>query len=266
MYRLIALDIDGTLLTSDHRVLPSTRQAIAWAREQGVRVVLSTGRSAMEAAYLNREAGCDRLAVCLGGSSIADLTTLTHLRQWLLPPPRVAEMLPFFTEKGIAVMAFAGTRLCLPTADDQAFVARFPHDCCHQFKELLTDFPVEMAREPVCKLLTIGPQASLDALLNFLRPMEEIRSTNSGTGNVEIMPRQADKGTALGVLCREWGISMDEVIAMGDSDNDREMLSAAGMAVAMGNAPDAVKQLADYVTTTNDADGVANAIYHLLGR
>ena len=266
MYRLIALDIDGTLLTSDHRVLPSTRQAIAWAREQGVRVVLSTGRSAKEAAFLNREADCDRLAVCLGGSAIADLSTLTHLRQWTIPAPQVAEILPFLAEKNIATLAFAGTRLCILPADDAAYLARFPDDCCHRFKELLPDFRQVMEREPVCKLLTIGAQDSLDQLVAFLRPMADVRTTNSGKGNVEIMPRQADKGTALALLCKEWGIAMEEVIAVGDSDNDKEMLAAAGVAVAMGNAPQAVKQRADYVTASNDEGGIAQAVYHLLGR
>lgn len=82
MIRMIALDVDGTLLTSNGTLTEGTVRAIRAAREQGVRVVLSTGRSAPEAVWLTRMAGCDNRAVCLGGAAIADMADGRHLRRW----------------------------------------------------------------------------------------------------------------------------------------------------------------------------------------
>ena len=87
---------------------------------------------------------------------------------------------------------------------------------------------------------------------------------SSADDNIEILSPLADKGRALGKLCEQLGTTLDRCIAMGDSENDLEMLRAVGMPVAMGNANDEVKSIAKYITATNAEDGVAKAIYHLL--
>ena len=92
-----------------------------------------------------------------------------------------------------------------------------------------------------------------------------VRVMSSADDNIEVISPLADKGRALGMLCQELGTSLDRCIAMGDSENDLEMLAAVGMPVAMGNATDEVKRLAHYITASNAEDGVAQAIYHLLG-
>ena len=88
--------------------------------------------------------------------------------------------------------------------------------------------------------------------------------TRSAENNFEIMPEGVNKGLALQELTQVMGITMDEVMAIGDSDNDSDMLRIAGMPVVMGNGDEAVKKLAKYVTDTNDNDGVAKAIYKFI--
>lgn len=87
---------------------------------------------------------------------------------------------------------------------------------------------------------------------------------SSAEDNIEVISPEADKGRALENLCKQYGISLERCIAIGDSENDLEMLRAVGMPVAMGNANDAVKAVSQYITATNVEDGVAKAIYHLL--
>lgn len=89
---------------------------------------------------------------------------------------------------------------------------------------------------------------------------------SSAEDNIEVISPIADKGSALKRLCGQYGISMERCIAIGDSENDLEMLHAVGMPVAMGNANNAVKAVSQYITATNAEDGVAKAIYHLLGK
>lgn len=91
-----------------------------------------------------------------------------------------------------------------------------------------------------------------------------IHITRSAENNFEIMPEGVNKGLALQELTQVMGITMDEVMAIGDSDNDSDMLRIAGMPVVMGNGDEAVKKLAKYVTDTNDNDGVAKAIYKFI--
>ena len=108
MIRMIALDVDGTLLNSRGELTGETVRAIRAAREKGVKVVLSTGRSVQEAVWLTRLAGCDDRAVCLGGAAVADMTAGRHIRRWDIPDGPAASVLNILRDKPLACMVFAG--------------------------------------------------------------------------------------------------------------------------------------------------------------
>lgn len=117
---------------------------------------------------------------------------------------------------------------------------------------------------PVSKVFARGDVQVLAEALAEINQLPGIHITRSAENNFEIMPEGINKGLALQELTQVMGITMDEVMAIGDSDNDSDMLRIAGMPVVMGNGDEAVKKLAKYVTDTNDNDGVAKAIYKFI--
>ena len=267
MYRLIALDVDGTLLTSDGKILPSTMEAIAWARSKGVRVVLCTGRSALEAAWLSRGAGCDSRAVCLSGGTVADAVTGAHLRQFPLPPEAAQAAMDIIQDYPFLCLdAFAGPYNLVTPSTRRLFAAMQPNDCVHQFM-VETENPAAYVRDhglTVCKLFAATTGPDLTEAVERLRTIPGVETVNCDGANLEVMAQGVSKGTGLRLLAEDWGIPMEEVVAMGDSGNDLEMFSAVGMPVAMGNGSPAARAAARLVTDTNDHDGVASAIRLLL--
>ncbi|WP_010094173.1 HAD-IIB family hydrolase, partial [Ornithinibacillus scapharcae] len=106
----------------------------------------------------------------------------------------------------------------------------------------------------------------LDQAVKELSYFADLEITNSIPTNIEINPKGVSKASALNRVCREIGITMDEVMACGDSLNDMKMIQEAGVGVAMGNAQEAIKKVANHVTDTNDNFGVAKAIEHFVLR
>ena len=267
MYRLIAIDVDGTLLSPAGRILPSTVEAIAWARSLGVRVVLCTGRSALEAAWLSRLAGCDDRAVCLSGGAIADAVTGAHLRQFPLPPEAAQTAMSIIQEYPFLCLdAFAGPHNLVTPLTRTAFETLQPNDCVHQFM-VETEDPAAYVRAhhlTVCKLFAATTGPDLTEAVDRLRSIPGLETVNCDGANLEVMAAGVSKGTGLRLLAEEWGIPMEEVMALGDSGNDVEMFSAVRMPVAMGNGSDAARAAARFVTDTNDRGGVAKAIRELL--
>lgn len=266
MYRLIALDIDGTLLNPEGRVSDRTIQAVADARKAGVHVVLATGRSAPEAGYFSRLTGCDPWAVCLGGAAIADVERFHHVRQWSMDRDAGMEALRLIQPEPLARMVFAGEVNLMDPSSDAYFVRHYPYDCFHRHKVVTEDMAgyIEEKGLPVTKLYAVGEPDSFPPLLERIRQLPGLDLTSSGRDNFEVMPSGVNKGKALELLGRQWDIPLEETAAIGDSDNDLAMLQAVGCPIAMGNGSEAVREAACYVTDTNAADGVAKAIAHLL--
>ncbi|NCB62357.1 MAG: Cof-type HAD-IIB family hydrolase [Clostridia bacterium] len=268
MIRLIALDVDGTLLTPQGTVSPETVKAVGEARARGVHVALCTGRSAPEAAWFSKLTGCGGRAVCLGGAAIADVETYAHLRQWDMPRETALAALDLVEPLPLALMVFSGEINLMNTASDRYFTANYPYDCYHDHKTVVENVAawVRETGKPITKIYGVGDSALFAEILPKLRAMPGVELTSSGKENFEVMPLGVDKGAALRVLAEEWGVAMEETAAVGDSDNDLAALAAVGYPVAMGNATAQVKARAKWVTASNAEDGVAKAIRHLLGQ
>lgn len=266
MIRMIALDVDGTLLTSRGELTDGTVQAIRAARETGVQVVLSTGRSAPEAVWLAQLAGCGGKAVCLGGAAIADMADGRHLHRWDIAAGAARPVLEALRGKRLACMVFAGEANLLDPDSSRFFRANYPYPAYLDTTITVEDLPkwLETHRQPLTKIHAEGDPAIFPPLLEQLRRIPGIALTSSGADNFEIVADGVDKGKALCLLAREWGIAPPEIAAIGDSDNDLAMLRAVGCPVAMGNASEEVKAAAGLVTDCNDEDGVAKAIWRLI--
>ena len=158
-----------------------------------------------------------------------------------------------------------GDKIYINPFSDRDFVVNYRVEGFHANKVVLDDIAgtIRARGLDVTKVYAIGERADLDKALETIRPLPGITITSSGSDNFEVMPAGVDKGTALIRLGEMLGVAPEEMVAIGDSDNDAAMLRAVGMPVAMGNADPALKQLARYVTQDCNHDGVAKAVYHL---
>ncbi|WP_042142605.1 Cof-type HAD-IIB family hydrolase [Paucisalibacillus sp. EB02] len=234
--KLIALDMDGTLLNTDHKVDDRTKEIIQKAMTKGVHVVLSTGRSFGTCYPIAKELELTSyLVTCNGG----EIWTMEQelLEQHLID----TEVL----EKLWILGAGLGVHMWIISTEG------FYHG---ERPENFYDH----------KWLKIGFESTdtdkLDQLIKEISLLGDFEITNSLPTNIEVNPLGVSKARALHRVCEEIGITMDEVMACGDSLNDIKMIQEAGLGVAMGNAQEAIKKVANHVTDTNNNFGVAKAI------
>lgn len=264
-YRLIAIDLDGTLLNSKKEITPSVYEAVSWAACQGIHVILATGRIVGEAAEFAREIPCEDLMVTAGGAAIASAKEERILESWAMPCEIGAQAIEAVQNRPLLLMIYVGNKIYINPFSNRDFVKNYRYEGFHANKVVLDDIAGEIRKQqlPVTKIYALGPKEELAAALEPIRLLPHITITSSGPDNFEIMPENVNKGRALLRVGEILGISAEEMIAIGDSDNDASMLRVSGMPVAMGNADDALKKLANYITSDCDHDGVTRAIYHL---
>ncbi|MCM2676065.1 Cof-type HAD-IIB family hydrolase [Alkalicoccobacillus plakortidis] len=234
--KLVALDIDGTLLDSNHQLSKENAQAISEAQEQGIYVVLSTGRSLMTCSEFAETLKLSSYLVTVNGSEIWD-KNLNLMERNQLDSKLVQRMWDLRNEHGTHAWA---------TSVGQVWRNEMPDDI-HQTEWLKFGFDVE---DDEIRL----------AILKELQSHGELEISNSSPTNLEINAAGVNKARGLEKVCGYLNITMDHVMAVGDSLNDLAMIKEAGIGVAMGNAQQLVKDTANWVTSTNDEAGVAKAI------
>lgn len=268
-YDLIALDLDGTTLNPQNTVSPAVKQAAAWAREQGVRIVISTGRIASEAAEFAEMLGTSDDLVSAGGATLYSLAQRTYTMRISIPWEPAVRAAAVVERIGMVSMVYAGERMLITPYDEMYFSRYKTNEGFHTNKKVVPSVAEYIADThlSVDKMFCRSKDPFMLAnAREQIRQIPGVRVMSSADDNIEVISPIADKGRALERLCQQYGISLDRCIAIGDSENDLEMLQVVGMPVAMGNANDTVKAIAKYITTSNAEDGVAKAIYHLLGK
>ena len=262
--RLIATDLDGTFFGRDHRPEARSVAAMNAAQAAGIICVAVTGRSHMGGAPLATSTGAD-LDWFIGsnGGHRLNLRTREMEEKLLFPDPDVAAIRAAL-EAHDEGYAFGWE------SDDQLwweppFIALYPNRLTGN--ALADEDRVGDGRTPsnVGKMFVAHPDVGHSSLIERLQPhVGDHHATSSGINFAEITPQGADKGAALARLCAQLDIVAEEVIAFGDNLNDLTMLEWAGRGVAMGNALDEVKEIADEVTSTNVEFGVARILEELV--
>lgn len=257
--RLIALDLDGTLLRRDKTISANTLQAIQAAREKGVIVAIATGRMYSTAKKYGEMLDLGDLPMMLyAGGLIETVETGKILYNHPISIEDAEALLALDKEKGWQMQTYI---------DDVLRVAAYGPWI--QSYEQHTG-----AKAVVCGDDFYTPQGAPNKILSrgsheeLLARKAEIEVALPNRYNIvfsedtflEIMPKGVNKGDGLKRLGDIFGVTVNQVMAIGDSQNDLDMLKAAGVSIAMGNAADEVKKAADYVTLDNDDDGVAAAI------
>ncbi|MBD2862087.1 Cof-type HAD-IIB family hydrolase [Paenibacillus oceani] len=243
VYRLLALDIDGTLLTLDKRITAKTLEGVKEAVAAGIQVVLCTGRSLRQSSDIIRQLGLEGPVITHNGAVTSEIGSRTVLDRMSFPVEAVAPFIHYCRGREIPFRVY--------TAFDM--VVERPYN------ENLRDYSIRedvlAEREPVVKLKVeddrrIGGWQSIGTALR--------KTVKDYT--MDIMHPNANKGEALARLARSMGIGRREVAAIGDQYNDLSMIQYAGLGIAMGNAPWQLKQRADAETASNQDEGVYKAI------
>lgn len=234
--KLIALDMDGTLLNAEHEVDERTKEAIRKALEKGVHVVLSTGRSLGTSYPYAEELGLNSYLVTSNGGEI--WTMKKELLERHLLETEIVEKL-WHLGAGLGVNMWM-------TSTEGVFVGEKPDDF-YEYEWLKFGCDTQ-------------DTTKLDQMIKESSHFADLEITNSLPTNIEINPKGVSKAKALKRVCKEIGITMEEVLACGDSLNDIKMIQEAGIGVAMGNAQEAIKKVANHITDTNTNSGVGKAI------
>ncbi|BBI32111.1 Cof-type HAD-IIB family hydrolase [Cohnella abietis] len=258
-YRLIAMDLDDTLLTDELTVSDTTRQALNDAIAKGAHLTIATGRMFDSAQKIARQVGLNVPIITYQGSLIKNLMDEEVLYERSVPTDVAQQLFEYCQAHGLHLQSYIADKLYVQADGEKiqnyAKQSNIPYTIEPDFSQIIK-------HEKQTKLLIIDEPARLDALLPELKALfgSKVHLTKSKPNYLEFMHPEGTKGHALRFLAAHYGIPMEETIAMGDAMNDHEMVAAAGLGVAMENAVPALKEIANFVTLSNNNDGVAHAL------
>lgn len=259
MIQLIAMDLDGTLLNQRHEISHKNLKALHSAREQGVHLAVVSGRNmASMKQYVNQLEGI-RFTACLNGSCIFDHQSGKLIYDQSIDSKIAAPILHYVEGRGIHTNYYCHDQIvCHRETEHSAVYSRITGEPIAGVGSLEAYNETHRPN----KLLLIGEHEVLDSVRDWLdRTMKGlVGHFYSNPNYLEIVHHEVNKGAAIHRMAGHLKISMNQVMAFGDAENDVSMILEAGVGIAMANAPESVRSYADYITLSNDADGIAKGI------
>lgn len=275
MVKLLAIDVDGTLVNTEKQISVQNFEAIQYAVSKGVTVVLNSGRPHLSIRQYAIQLGLEGPIISSNGALVRESSTGTKLLQLPIVYDDYSEAYRAAKDMGCKLSIYSGDRVLTESGD--ALFNFYFNDCCRLPTELR--FPVEIVpdllldkqavTEPIYKIEISGLNEKNSSLFHErLSKIVGLNATDCDYSNVfhceykgmEITHKGAGKGKGLAYLAESIGINRSEVMAIGDSPNDVSMLRFAGVPYVMGNAKDSLKALFPNVTASNTESGVAKAI------
>lgn len=261
-YKLIVLDLDGTLTNSKKELTPRNREALIELQRRGVRVVLASGRPTYGIVPLAEElrmAEFGGYILAYNGGVIVECATGDEIFSNVLPDDLIEPLYRYSSEGGCAILSYKGRNILTEKPDDR-YVGVESHLTKMAIKA--TDNFVEAFDAPLPKCLAVGDPELVVELEQRLKGLfgERMSIYRSEPFFLELVPLGIDKAYSLSKLLEHIGGGREDIIAFGDGFNDLSMIDYAGCGVAMSNAQDVVKERANCVTASNDEDGVAQYI------
>ena len=256
--RMVVFDVDGTVFPiGSGRCSEKTREALLACREAGIITAPCSGRSVFMFPEQLSEVINTKYVIYCNGAYIADPETGEIADSHTVDPHKVADLFRQFSGDDIYHKASTFTRF-LDDNPKKKETRSIPTVFVDDVIEIL-----ENLDEPLFKSEFFFQEGSKSKqeVLEKLKDHTDFAFSSALADNIEINNPEATKGNAVRKLASLYGLSLDEVMAIGDGDNDSSMLEAAGFAVAMGNSPDSLKEIADAVTDTVENEGFARAIY-----
>lgn len=265
--KVLVLDIDGTLTNSKKEITPATKQAIQGLMERGQKVILASGRPTPGMRRYEEELELDKYGgylLSFNGARIVECRTGQIVYQRLLPLTILPGLYGFAQKNGCGLITYLGSEV----------ISAFPVDKYVEIEARINGLPVrevpnflDFVDFDINKcLMTAEPEKAKQLENQLQEKYGSIASIyRSEAFFIEIMPKDVDKAASLDRMLPAIGASRENTVCCGDGFNDISMLQYAGVGVAMGNAQQAVKDAADYITATNDEDGLVQVIEKFFG-
>ena len=264
-YKLIVLDLDGTLTNSKKEITPRNRETLIRMQEQGIRLVLASGRPTYGIVPLANELRMNEFGgfiLSYNGGEIINWETQEMVYENVLPNEVVPVLYECARTHQLSILTYDGAEIITENSQDpyvlkEAFLNKM---AVRETNDFLTDITL-----PVAKCLIVGDSDKLIPLEAelCLRLQGRINVFRSEPYFLELVPQGIDKALSLAVLLKEIGVAREEVIAIGDGYNDLSMIKFAGLGIAMGNGVSALKEAADFVTADISEDGLKRALEYL---
>lgn len=260
-YKLIALDLDGTLKNSKNEITPATKEILMQAQEAGCHIVLASGRPTPG---MRHEANAleidkhDGYLLSYNGARVLNAQTRETVYAKPLDKEHAIQIISKARELNLAFCTYTDEEIITENKDAKYVVveSNLTDIPIHEVDDLANNLP-----EPTYKLLlSEEPEYCAKVVDDMAKAFPELSIYRSAAFFIECMSNGIDKAASLQKLCDHLGITKDQVIAFGDGYNDMSMIKFAGLGVAMGNAVEEVKKCADIVTLSNDEDGIVEVL------
>ena len=289
MYKLIAIDLDGTLLNSYGQVSERNREALKKAQEQGIEIVLASGRSTNSVKNIAKDLENNNYVICGNGSLIYDLQKEEIIYDKFIDRKKALQIIQICEQNSIYYNVYTENMVIAKTLSNN--VLFYHHENANKpdnkktkinLVDNIYDYIQSLENENILKF-TISDQSNI-IFISIIKKLREVKNIDvldvahmsrkvikSGTEEIEIAyyyteitSENVDKWNSIEWLIERLNINKDEVIAIGDNVNDKLMIENAGLGVAMGNSAPYIKEIADKVVANNNEDGVAEAIESIL--
>lgn len=260
-YKMIVLDMDDTLMTSENKMSEGTKQALLDIQKQGVKVVLASGRPTGGMVPTALELELDKnesYILSYNGAHVISMKNQSIILRQPVTKSQFDAIYDYCQKNGLFVLTYADNEIV--------------YDGEHEYMNIeheLTGLPMKKVdnlksfiQSDVPKVLSVDYEAHISQLNQQLNGHfgDDIHATTSKPFFLEFMHQNVSKGQVLKQLCDKINIPAEAVICVGDSNNDKDMLEFAGLGIAMGNANEAIKQVADDITDDNNNDGIKKMI------
>lgn len=262
--KCLSIDLDGTLLNSNHEISEENINTLSKLQEQGHCIILNTGRAYADVIKLRALQNMELPIFCINGSVLYSASK-ELLYEATLSVSTYQEIFTILKELGVGILVYTnygGFPSTLPPLHGKS-----KDELNTLFEEFNYDEILNKDQLKIYKVIALvhpDQQNRVEGIENALGSKFPISMASSFPNNVEITSNEAHKGKALLRYQQMMNLSFEEIIAFGDGGNDLAQFEVAGTSVAMGNAPLHVQQKADLITKTNDEDGFAYAVRHLL--
>lgn len=269
-YKMVVMDMDGTLLNGEKKITSKTIEVLNKAEEQGIKTVIATGRPYNFAASYCEFMQKDHPLISDNGAYIRTIHSSKVLLNNSIKLDELLKVLEILKKHHLTCACYSDNIVYCDKGSyagnmyekiseslpDKYKIRVIEHNSIEEWKESYLKDP-----QGFHKCIVIDQNSEyLNQLRKELSTISNLEVTRSLPTNIEITNKNVTKAQAVKIAADYYNISMDEVICIGDGENDLDMIEVAGLGVAMGNAVDKVKDIADYITDTNEEDGVAKVI------
>lgn len=262
----IAMDMDGTLTTSEKTISPYTQEILKKAQEKGIKLILASGRPTAgllrEAKLLNMES-FDGYLLSFNGAHICSVKTNETFHAQTVEKTLAQRVIEEARKRNLDITLHNGKKILIER--ENAYKADYEAHACNMDICVVDDL-TQVLDFHLHKLLLSAKPDHIQKHIQELQTIfdEELSIYLSAPFYIEVVPKGIDKGASIAKLAKLHGVDASQIIAFGDERNDLTMLEYVGHGVAMGNAIDEVKAIANEVTDTNDKDGIAKTLQRIL--